>query len=299
MVVHGSVPEPYVKNVWVHVYPENTVHSATIIGVDRIFDVAVLKVNLTNRVHFNWSDSRDLKVASPIAALGQPYGDHVQSITVGVTRENKGQDFSWMPESVISDFDTVGGNSGGPVINVSGDVVGILSWGYGDSTYQISGAIASHLAKQISDNIISRHLSGGTPPLNYASSYLGVNFSPINMYNTLFTIPALSRVEGVRVISVANGSPAKSAGLKAGDVITHANGIIVGKNNNQFPLGTIVHFTPRGGNIALTVRRTNNGYGNPVTINVTTTAIPGGRDIIFSNVQTIGKLLEGEMEIHV
>ena len=285
VVVHGgSAPEPYGRKIWVHYYPENKTVEATVVGVDRLYDVALIKVNLTNRTYMNFLDSRDVKIGSAAVAMGQPLGNHVQSITGGIVIENKGQDYSWMAESLMVDFEIIGGNSGGPVLDLNGKCIGIVSWGLSDGAYALNGAIASHAAMKAIDYIRTNNK-------DYPASYIGVSFSPVDMYDTISR--NIERVEGVLVINVQASSPAYNAGIRNGDIITHCNNKVVGKNNNQEPFGTLVHFAPRGTNLTLKVLKAPN-YNTVSTITLKTTALPGQYDYIFSNKYSIQHLKEGK-----
>ncbi len=295
VVVHGNTPpEAYAKNIYIHYYPENKVIKATIVGVDRLYDVALLKVNLTNRKYLAIADSRKESIGSFAIAMGQPLGNHVQSITSGIIRENKGQDYSWMAESLIVDFEIIGGNSGGPVLNINGHLIGIVSWGLTVGAFSLNGAIATHAAKKVIDYAMSRHSQGVKVPIDYPSSYLGISFEPVDMYHTVVT--NLSKVEGVIIITVEGNSPAANAGLKVNDVITHVDNVLVGKQNNQVPLGTILHFIGIGKTLTLRVLRTPN-YGAQ-NIKVTTARLPSSSDYIFSNKFNIDQLNEKKLIIH-
>jgi len=291
VVTHGSAsPEPYATKVWIHYYPENRTIEGRVLGVDRLYDVALIKVNLPNRKYLEFYDSRNVKIGSPAVAIGQPMGNHVQSITGGIVRENKGQDYSWMAESLIVDFDIIGGNSGGPVMNLDGKVIGIVSWGLTEGAFALNGAISSHCALKVIDYIKGQN---GNVPHDYPSSYIGVSFTPIDMYHTISR--KIVRVEGVLVNSVAAGSPAHNAGLRGGDIITHCNNKVVGKNNNQEPLGTLLHFATIGTNMTLRVLKAPSFATR--TIAVRTIRLPGMYDYIFSNKFNIDKLNNGKHTI--
>ncbi len=288
VVTHGSVaPEPYATKVWIHYYPENLTIEGQVLGVDRLYDIALIKVDLTKRQFLEFYDSRDVKIGSPALAIGQPMGNHVQSITGGIVRENKGQDYSWMAESLIVDFDIIGGNSGGPVMNLNGKVIGIVSWGLTDGAFALNGAISSHCALKVINYIKAQTGSG---PHDYPSSYIGVSFTPIDMYHTISR--NIVRVEGVLVNNVVAGSPCHSAGLQEGDIITHCNNKVVGKNNNQEPLGTLLHFATIGNDMTLTVLKAPNFVAQ--TITVKTIELPDIYDYVFSNRFNIEKLNKGE-----
>lgn len=282
-----TVPEPYARNIYVQIYPENTVVTAVIVGVDRKYDVAVLKVPVTGRTFLQWADSRNANIGSVVAAIGAPMGAHVQNVTMGVISDNKCQDYSWMPESITSDVSIIGGNSGGPLLTDVGTVIGIVSWAIINDSYELSGAISSNVARLIADSIIARHKQGDTGALDFPSSYLGVEFSPVDIYTAVSR--GLARVEGVRITAVAPGSSAAAGGLQVGDVVLAVNGHSVGRNNSQEPFGTIIHFAPAGSPLNMTVNRA----GRSINLAPRVVAMPPTQDVLFANKQTLQKLVEG------
>ena len=189
-----------------------------------------------------------------------------------------------MPESVLVDYDIVGGNSGGPVLDDRGNVIGIVSWGYtiADQAYSINGAVSSYVATAIIDKIAATGADYPTP-------YLGIDFEPMGMIHTIqYNMPPTTKVEGVFITNVAGGSPAAACGLAPGMVITHVDGVLVGKSNNQVPFGTQIHFKNIGAEVALTVRR--RPYGRTEIIKARLAPIPKEKDLIFSGTQSVKML---------
>lgn len=292
IVAGDTAPEPFVNKVYVTIYPENKLVEADIIGVDRLYDIGLLKVNTSGRDYLEWFNSRNTKIGSYAITIGHPLGHHVQSITSGIVSENKCQDYSWMPESLIVDFSIIGGNSGGPVINKEGKAIGVVSWGYDVSNFSLNGSVSSYVAKKIVDDMILRHKNKENIPMTFKTGYIGVYFRPIGMYETVNM--GLNTVQGMQIISVADNSPAKTAGLRSNDVITNANDHILGKFNNQELLGTIIHFTPIGQTVRLVVLRRS----KTLNINIPVTLIPPNKDYIFANTHTIQKLMKKELVLH-
>jgi S1-C subfamily serine protease len=290
-----TAPEPYAKNVYVQIYPENDVLNAEIIGVDRIYDIAIIKVDVTSRNYFEWENSRDINIGEYAITLGQPLGVHTQAITTGVVRENKGSDYSWMPESVLIDGEIGPGNSGGPVISMREKIIGVLSWGFADSGFEMNGAISSSIAKKIADYIISKYKGDGEEPpykSDYPSAYIGINYSPINIFDVIFS--NLNKVEGVMINSLVVGSPADSVNLQINDVIIKANGLTVGKMNNQEPLGPLIHFTTIGQSINIDVLKSPD-YDTVINMDVNVVSLPPEHDFVFSSTKNIKKLKNKEM----
>ncbi len=270
---------PIANEIWVHTYPENAAHSATVIGLDRLYDVALLKVNLENRDYLNIRDSREVEEGEFVVTLGQPLGTHVQSITLGVVRDRKWADRSDIPESIVSDYDTVGGNSGGVVLTSDQKVVGILSWGLAVDSFSLSGAIASHVFQPIVNYILKQYDNPQIPlPIKFPAAYMGISYAPVDLF-VLRQLNQLSLpIEGYIVTSSSNSS------LKVNDIITHFDGQVVGQNNNQEPLGTLIHFSSPGLTKEIQIRRAPN-YQNSSTISVGLSAIPQQQDRLFNALQ--------------
>lgn len=292
IVAGNKIPEPFAKKINVNVHPENKIYEAEIIGVDRLYDVGLIKINInfnSERKYFDWFDSREIKIGSPAVTIGNPLGVHVQSITKGTISENKCQDYSWMPESVIVDFSIIGGNSGGPTINEEGKVIGIVSWGYDVGNFSLNGSVSSHVCKKIIEYFLRRSRGENLTKMTYETGYAGIYFRPIGMYETLQL--GLNHVQGMQIISVSNNSPAQKAGLKINDLILKADGKNVGKFNNQDLLGTLIHFHPIGKIIKFNIKRGN----VTLDINVRIEKLPPSNDYIFANTQTISKLMKKDI----
>jgi S1-C subfamily serine protease len=208
-------------------------------------------------------------------------------------RDNKWHDESAIPESIVVDFHTIGGNSGGPVIDYNGNVIGILSWGLQNVSagydFSLNGSISSHVAEQIYLYFMGIYDANPSTPLQtYPTGYLGISYVPVDLYEIRVLGQTLMNnvpVDGVIVTSVRAGSPAQGAGLRVGDLIIEANGLALGHGNNHFPLGTIIHFTSPGSSITLKLRRSPS-YNSVITLSpITLGALPSNLDIIFSPLQ--------------
>jgi S1-C subfamily serine protease len=295
VVTDGPLPpEPYADIVYIHTFPENDIITAEIIGVDRTYDVAVLKVILNGRGYLELEDSRDIKIGEYAITLGQPLGVHVQSITTGVIRENKGSDYNWMPESVLIDGEIGPGNSGGPVLSSREKIIGILSWGYTQSGFELNGAISSHVIQPIVDYIIDNYRNNGIKG-DYPTSYIGINYNPVDMFDIVTS--NLNKVEGVIILDVINDSPADIAGIKVTDVVIKANGKVVGKMNNQEPLGPLIHFTTIGSDITLDILVAPN-YDQVITKIITTVSLPFQYDFLFADTKKIDWIRKNHLKMY-
>jgi serine protease Do len=190
--------------------------SAKVLGVDSKTDIAVLKINAKNLPVVALGKTSDLRVGEWVLAIGSPFGFE-NTVTAGVVSA-KGRslpDDSAVP-FIQTDVAVNPGNSGGPLFNARGEVVGINSQIYSRTGgYQgVSFAIPIDMAVKIKDQIVA------TGSVKHAR--LGVQVQEVNQ--TLADSFKLDTPEGALVSSVEKGSPAERAGLQPGDVIRSADG---------------------------------------------------------------------------
>lgn len=188
---------------------------AKVLGSDPKTDVAVLKIDAKNLPTVPLGSVRDLKVGEWVLAIGSPFGFE-NSVSAGVVSA-KGRslpDDSFVP-FIQTDVAVNPGNSGGPLFNSSGEVVGINSQIYSRTGgYQgLSFAIPIDMAIKVKDQIVA------TGQASHAR--LGVAIQEVNQ--TLADSFKLDKPEGALVSNVDPGGPADKAGLKTGDVIRRVN----------------------------------------------------------------------------
>ncbi|OEZ55422.1 DegQ family serine endoprotease [Duganella sp. HH105] len=188
---------------------------AKVLGSDPKSDVAVLKIDAKNLPVVPLAKGNDLKVGEWVLAIGSPYGLD-NTVTAGVVSA-KGRS---LPDGNVpfiqTDVAVNPGNSGGPLFNTRGEVVGINSQIYSQTGgYQgLSFAIPIDVAGKIKDQIVS------TGKVTHAK--LGVTVQEINQgFADSFN---LATPEGALVSNIEKGGPGDKAGLKPGDVIRTLNG---------------------------------------------------------------------------
>jgi serine protease Do len=189
---------------------------AKVLGADAKTDIAVLKIDTKNLPTVSLGNARDLQVGEWVLAIGSPFGFE-NSVSAGVVSA-KGRslpDDSFVP-FIQTDVAVNPGNSGGPLLNARGEVIGINSQIFSRTGgYQgLSFAIPIDLAVKIKDQIVA------TGKASHAR--LGVAIQEVNQ--TLADSFKLDKPEGALVSSVDAGGPAAQAGLKTGDVIRKVNG---------------------------------------------------------------------------
>ena len=189
---------------------------AKVLGSDPKTDVAVLKIDASSLPVVTLGNAKDLRVGEWVLAIGSPFGFE-NTVTAGVVSA-KGRslpDDSAVP-FIQTDVAVNPGNSGGPLFNSRGEVVGMNSQIYSQSGgYQgVSFAIPINVATRVKDQIVA------TGKVQHAR--LGVTVQEVNQ--SLADSFKLDRPEGALVSSVQKGSPAEKAGLQPGDVIRSVDG---------------------------------------------------------------------------
>ena len=230
--------------------PSKREYPADLIGVDKQTDLAVIKVNTPEKLTVAKLGSSDAtKVGEWVIAVGNPYGfDRTVSFGIvsgkGRVMPNFGREVPFVNDFLQTDAAIDPGSSGGPLVNLKGEVVGINSMGLGRGQ---GFTIPINMAKEVEKKIIA---SGGIE-----RGWIGVVIQPFNRdFARYYGNPELS---GVLIADVIENSPAEKAGLKAGDIV-----IGVGKKEmaaekeddlNAFSL--TISETPVGDPIELNVRR--------------------------------------------
>ncbi|HBO57795.1 MAG TPA: serine protease [Opitutae bacterium] len=221
---------------------DGTTIVAEIIGADPKTDIALLKVNQKDFVPASLGDSDQLRVGQFVIAAGNPFGLSA-SITSGIVsaigRSNVG--ITDYENFIQTDASINQGNSGGPLVNLDGDVIGINTAMLGrNGNIGIGFAIPINLVKDIVNDL--------TDDGEVTRGFLGVRISELN--NNFSN--DLKIKYGIFVSTVYKDSPASSAGIQPRDVITHLNGIPA-KELSKFRFD-VASFLP-GEEVILTILR--------------------------------------------
>jgi serine protease Do len=200
---------------------------ARVLGVDQPTDVAVLKIDAANLPTVRIGSAERLRVGEWVTAIGSPYGFE-NSVTSGIVsaKWRSLPDGAYVP-FVQTDVAVNPGNSGGPLFNMRGEVVGINSQIYSRTGgYQgLSFAIPIELAIKVKDQL-ERHGK-------VSRGHLGITIQELNQ--SLAESFGMKKADGALIASVGAGSPAEKAGLQAGDVIVGFNGKPIA-NSAELPL---------------------------------------------------------------
>ena len=204
--------------VWLH---DDTVYPAALVGGDVVSDLAVLKIGATGLKAAEFGDSSTLRVGDRVVAIGNPLGLSLRGtmtdgIVSGISRDLTvdGRKMSLIQTNAALN----NGNSGGPLLNSRGQVVGInavkLTDSYGMSGVEGLGfAIPSSTVKPIVDELIAKGYVAGRPALG-----LVVEELPLQV-RLFYKLP-----EGAYIARVDPNSDAAKKGIQPGDIITALNG---------------------------------------------------------------------------
>lgn len=199
-------------------------YEALLVGSDSQTDIAVVKAKDGEFTPAEFGDSSVLEVGETAVAIGNPLGMELfGSLTAGVVSASS-RDIVIGGRKVTliqTDASVNPGNSGGPLVNHFGQVVGITSIKLGLGAYEGLGfAIPINFAKPIVDELIEKGYIGGRP-------MIGITVQPVDIYATkYYKFP-----EGLCVIYVDDASDAAAKGIKVGDIITEADGVVVTTNS--------------------------------------------------------------------
>ena len=200
-------------------------YEAELVGADPNTDLAVLKVKADNLPFIKYGNSDDVKVGQWVLAVGNPFNLN-STVTAGIVsakgrnidilrrKDNMGIESFIQTDAVVNP-----GNSGGALVNLNGDLIGINS-AIASHTGSFEGyafAIPSSLASKVVDDLLKYKV--------VQRALLGVQIQEVDA--KLASEKKLNTLSGVYVQGLTSGSAAAQAGLKMGDIITQINGVAV------------------------------------------------------------------------
>lgn len=240
------------------VFMDGTTVDATLVGADPYQDVAVLKLELAAGQSLpgivSFGDSSTMRTGDTVIAIGSPYGEYANTVTEGIINAtdrslDTGEGYL-MPNLLQHDAEIYPGNSGGPLLNTDGEVIGMnvakavdptVGFNTSDSDTNIGFAIESNAVKAIVDELIANG--------SVARPYLGIRTQQTQL--------------GQGVMSVEENGPAADAGLQAGDLITAIDGQEI---DAEHPfINELIFDHKPGDQVTLTVERD----GESIEIDVT------------------------------
>ena len=233
--------------------PDKREFKAKLIGADKRTDVAVVKIDSTGLPFVRIGDVNRLRVGEWVMAIGSPFGLE-NTVTAGIVSARQRDTGDYLP-FIQTDVAVNPGNSGGPLINMRGEVVGINSQIYSRSGgfMGISFAIPIDEAMRVSEQLRS---SG-----RVTRGRIGVQIAEVT--REVAESIGLGKPQGALVRSVEAGSPAEKAGVEAGDIITRFEGRAIEKASD---LPRQVGNTKPGTRSAITVFRRGQNRDLNITI---------------------------------
>ena len=235
------------------VLSDGTEQKASIVGTDLYSDIAVLKTDGKVPAVAKLGNSDVLQPGESVIAIGSPLGNFKNTVTVGVVSAtgrsiDTGKGYQ-IEDLIQTDAAINHGNSGGPLVNLVGEVVGIntlvvRNTNSGDVAEGLGFAIPVNTAQAVAQQIIDKGY--------FARPYMGISFQPVNpQIAAVYNLPAQW---GVYVTRVAQNSPAQQAGLQEGDIITKLGDVALDETHSY--VNTLFTFQ-HGDQINLDVVREN------------------------------------------
>jgi S1-C subfamily serine protease len=220
-VVHGA------EKIMVSLLNENEIE-ATVIGEDPDTDLAILKIYADGYSVAKLGDASDLQIGQFVIAIGNPFG-YQHTVTAGVVsalgRSLRTQSGHLVDNVIQSDAALNPGNSGGPMINTDGEVVGV-------NTAMINGAqglsfsVDINTAKEIATQLIRDG--------KVFKGYLGVAMQEVPVNQKILRHYHLPNTKGLFVVSIEKDSPAALSQLQEGDIVVSFNGKSVNSLHELF-----------------------------------------------------------------
>lgn len=225
---------------------DDSEYEAKVIWQDSTLDMAVLKIDAQGLQPVTLGDSADVKVGELVVAIGNPLGlDFSRTVTAGIVSavdRSLVVDQNLVAEDLIqTDAAINSGNSGGPLVNGEGKVIGINTY-KASSGEGIGFAIPVNILKPILSDIIQ---TGKFDPVS-----LGI--TGYDKATATYIVPDSDLKEGIQIEDVSQNSPAQKAGLQKGDIILEADGKTV---NTMLALKEVIYSKKSGDSVDLTVQR--------------------------------------------
>jgi S1-C subfamily serine protease len=224
-VIHGA------KRIRVAMY-DGTQHEASLVGEDAVNDLAILKISAKDYMPASLGDSGSLKIGQLVIAIGNPLGFQ-HSATSGIIsalgRTMSSRAGNTVDSMIQTDAALNPGNSGGPLINSAGEVIGV-------NTAMIMGAqnlcfaISIDTAKEIANQLIRFG--------KVKRAYLGIAMQQIELVPKLRTINELKNKSALFITKVSRDSPAERGGLLDGDILYSFGDRLVETSDQLFKLLT-------------------------------------------------------------
>jgi serine protease Do len=243
------------------VLSDGTQEQATLVGTDPYSDIAILKANGKVPAVASLGNSDMLKSGESVIAIGSPLGNFKNTVTVGVVSAtgrsiDTGRGYQ-IEDLIQTDAAINQGNSGGPLVNLAGEVIGINNMivrgsGNGAVAEGLGFAIPVNTGQAVATQIIDHGY--------FSRPFMGISYQAISPDTaSAYHLPVQW---GAYVTKVSSGSPADNAGLKVDDIITSINNVKIDETHNY--LNVLYTYKP-GDQVSVVVMRS----GQEVTLQIT------------------------------
>lgn len=240
---------------------------AKVLGTDKQTDVAVIKIDAKDLPTVQLGDSSQVRVGEPVVAIGSPYGFE-NTVTAGIVsaKSRSLPDDTYVP-FIQTDVAVNPGNSGGPLFNQRGEVIGINSQIYSQTGgYQgLSFAIPIDVASKVQQQLVAHG--------KVTRGRLGIGVQEVNQ--ALAQSFGLAKPSGALVNTVEPGGPAAKAGLKPGDVIVQIGDTVVDRSGD---LPEHVADIKPGTSTSLKIVRAGKPMTLPVTVGTASDTVVAQKD---------------------
>lgn len=235
-------------------------YDGSVVWADEDLDLAIVKINVTGLNYLNLGDSDSIKIGESVYAIGNPIGVEFQrtvtsGIISGVNRTIKiedNKDLNYMEGLIQTDASINEGNSGGPLINSNGEVIGINSIKI-ETAEGIGFAIPINVIKPVIESFVNNG--------EFNEAYLG-----IFAYDKEVVKYLKNDVEfesGIYIVKVMKDGPVAKTNIKTGDIITKIDG---NELNRMSELRNYIYKKNPGDIVRLTILRNNKEYQVDVTL---------------------------------
>ena len=239
---------------------DNSEYDALLVGFDSISDIAVLKIDAAGLTPASFGDSAALRVGDRVAAIGNPLGEELRGTMTDGIISAINRDISYRNHTMTllqTNAAINEGNSGGPLINMYGQVVGItnmkmMSSSFSSTIEGIGFAIPSSTMKNVVDQLIATGTVTGRPAI-------GITVGPIpEGAAEYYDLPS-----GLYIESVSSGSDAEAKGIQTGDILTAVNGTPVA---TTYDVSAIKDGMQVGETLTLTIYRSGKTFDVEVAL---------------------------------
>ena len=244
------------KKVTVTLLADESAHDAKLVGADSVSDLAVLKIDAQGLTPAQFANSDELQVGDPVIAIGNPLGTELNgTMTNGIVSAiNRNVIYGGHSMSLIQTNAAINeGNSGGPLINEHGQVIGITNMKAFDTGVEgICFAIPTSVVRPVVNALIAEGEVAGRPSIGIVIGALDEDAADY------YDVP-----QGLYVESVAEGSDAEAKGIQPGDIVTAVNGQPVA---DTYSVNAIKEGLSVGDTLTLTIFREGETFDVEITL---------------------------------